>query len=142
MFHNILNNHTRCNTTKPPNSRTYYTRRKTYHKRCSVRLYLHVLLFSNVYLRYLCLFAYCDVQQILCCVLLCFDFVLCTLCWQFLWIVNFWLPLWYSLTFIVKMTATKCESWYLFSFSFSRASMTLLILKLIILICWQSKVSP
>jgi hypothetical protein len=27
--------------------------------------------------------------------------VLCTLCCQFLWIVYFWLPLWYSLTFIV-----------------------------------------
>jgi hypothetical protein len=26
--------------------------------------------------------------------------VLCTLCCQFLWIVYFWLPLWYSLTFI------------------------------------------
>ena len=27
-------------------------------------------------------------------------FVLCALCCQFLWIVSFWLPLWYSLTFI------------------------------------------
>jgi hypothetical protein len=27
-------------------------------------------------------------------------FVLCTLCWQFFWIVLFWLPLRYSLTFI------------------------------------------
>jgi hypothetical protein len=26
--------------------------------------------------------------------------VLCTLCCQFLWVVYFWLPLWYSLTFI------------------------------------------
>jgi hypothetical protein len=28
--------------------------------------------------------------------------VLCTLCYQFLWIVYFWLPLWYSLTFICR----------------------------------------
>jgi hypothetical protein len=35
---------------------------------------------------------------VLCCVLL--FFVLCILCCQFLWIVNFWLPLRYSLTFI------------------------------------------
>ena len=32
--------------------------------------------------------------------LFCFFFVLCTLCFQFLWIVHFWLPLRYSLTFI------------------------------------------
>jgi hypothetical protein len=29
-----------------------------------------------------------------------FFFVLCTQCCQYLWIVHFWLPLWYSLTFI------------------------------------------
>ena len=29
-------------------------------------------------------------------------FVLCTLCYQFLWIVHFWFPLRYSLTFIYK----------------------------------------
>jgi len=29
--------------------------------------------------------------------------VLCKLCWQFLWIVHFWLPLWYSLTFIYSI---------------------------------------
>ena len=28
-----------------------------------------------------------------------FFFVLCTHCYQFLWIVHSWLPLWYSLTF-------------------------------------------
>ena len=38
------------------------------------------------------------VQQVLCCVLVLF--VLCALCCKFLWIVNFWLPLRYSLTFI------------------------------------------
>ena len=32
------------------------------------------------YLRYLCLFAYCGVQHILCCVSIWFFFVLCTLC--------------------------------------------------------------
>ena len=30
--------------------------------------------------------------------------VLCTLCCQILWIVNFWLPLWYSLTFICPVS--------------------------------------
>jgi hypothetical protein len=35
-----------------------------------------------------------------CCVF--FFFVLCTQCCHFLWIVHFWLPLWYSLTFIVN----------------------------------------
>jgi hypothetical protein len=34
------------------------------------------------------------------CVFVLFFFVLCTLCCQFLWIVHFWLPLRYSLTFI------------------------------------------
>jgi hypothetical protein len=34
---------------------------------------------------------------------LCFCFVfLCTLCCPFLWIVNFWLPLRYSLTYIIR----------------------------------------
>ena len=37
-------------------------------------------------LRYLCLFANSDVQRILCCVFVSFDFGLCTLCCQFLWI--------------------------------------------------------
>jgi hypothetical protein len=37
----------------------------------------------------------------LCCVL--FFFVLCTLCCQFLWIVHFWLPFRYSLTFIKEI---------------------------------------
>ena len=49
------------------------------------------------YLHYLCLLVYSSVKHILCCVL--FFFVLCTLCCKFLWIVHFWLPLWYSLTF-------------------------------------------
>jgi hypothetical protein len=53
------------------------------------------------YLRYFCLFAYSDAQYILCCVFVLFFFVLCTLCSQFLRIVHFWLPLRYSLTFIL-----------------------------------------
>jgi len=41
------------------------------------------------YLRYLFLLAYSDFQHILCYVFVCFFFVLCTLSYQFLWIVNF-----------------------------------------------------
>ena len=51
------------------------------------------------YLRYLYLFAYSGVQHILCCVFALFYFVLCPLCCQFRWIVHFWFPLRYSLTF-------------------------------------------
>jgi hypothetical protein len=39
--------------------------------------------------------------------------VLCTLCCQFFWIVYFWLPLWYSLTFICPV------SWEPYAVSFS-----------------------
>ena len=53
------------------------------------------------FLCYLCLFAYNGVKHILCYVYVLFVFVLCTLCYQFLWIVPFWLPLRYSLTFIL-----------------------------------------
>jgi hypothetical protein len=35
------------------------------------------------------------------CVFILFVFVLCTLCWQFLWIVHFWLPIRSTLTFII-----------------------------------------
>ena len=55
------------------------------------------------FLRYLCLFAYSSVQHILCCVFALFFVVLCTLCCQFLWIVHFWLPFRYFLTFIYLM---------------------------------------
>ena len=41
------------------------------------------------YLRYLCLFAYSGIQHIMCCVFVLFVFVLCTLRYQFLWIVHF-----------------------------------------------------
>ena len=60
------------------------------------------------YLRYLCLFAHSDVQHILSCVFVLFFFVLCNLCSQFLWIINFFLlPLRYSLTFICKHFPVK-----------------------------------
>ena len=52
------------------------------------------------YLRYLCLLTYSGVQHTLCCVFALFVFVLYTLCCQFLWIVHFWLPVRYSLTFM------------------------------------------
>ena len=47
---------------------------------------------------FVCLF---NVQHILWCVFALFFFVLSTLCYQFLYIVHFWLPLRYSLTFII-----------------------------------------
>jgi hypothetical protein len=66
-----------------------------------VRLYLQLFVGGCMfYLHYLCLFAYSGVQLLLCCVFVLFFFVLCTLCFQFLWIVFFWLLLRYSLTFI------------------------------------------
>jgi hypothetical protein len=52
------------------------------------------------YLHYLCLFVYSGVQHTLCCILVLFFFVLCTLCCQILWIVHSWLSLPYSLKFI------------------------------------------
>jgi hypothetical protein len=46
-------------------------------KRCSVRLYFQLVIGGLMsYLRYLCLLAHSDVQQILCCV---FDFIICVL---------------------------------------------------------------
>jgi hypothetical protein len=48
----------------------------------------------------LCLLGYSGVQLVLCCVFVLFSFVLCTPCYQFLWVVHFWLPLLYSLMFI------------------------------------------
>jgi hypothetical protein len=44
--------------------------------------------------------AYSGVQHILCCVLVLFVFVLCTICCLFLWNVHFWLPHRYYPTFI------------------------------------------
>jgi hypothetical protein len=59
-------------------------------KRCSVRFYLQLLGGLVSYLRYFRLFGYSGVERIvLCCVFVLFLFVLCTLSWQFLWIVHF-----------------------------------------------------
>ena len=61
------------------------------YKLYSVRLYLQLFVGEHVsYLLYSCLFAYSGVQHIL-----------CTLCCQLLWIVYFWLPSRYSLTFVI-----------------------------------------
>jgi hypothetical protein len=62
------------------------------------------------YLRYVCLFAYCGVQNILRCVFVLFVFVLCALCFRFLWIVHFWLSLRYSLTFIYIVCCIRTAS--------------------------------
>ena len=51
------------------------------------------------------MFTYSGVQHTLCCAL--FSFVLCTQCCQFLWIVHFWLPFWYSLAFIYILVCTR-----------------------------------
>ena len=68
------------------------------------------------YLRYLCLFAHNDVQHILCSVFVLFVFVLCSLCYLFLWIVHFWLPLRYSLTFIYNFSGLSiCDCPSVFS---------------------------
>ena len=63
------------------------------------------------YLRYFCLFVHCGVQHILCFVFVLFFFVLCNLCCQFLWIVHFWLPLRYSLTFISHIAVSQIHPW-------------------------------
>jgi hypothetical protein len=44
--------------------------------------------------------------------------VLCTLCCQFLWIVQFWLPLRYSLTFICPVSCVPCVASFSGLFSF------------------------
>jgi hypothetical protein len=44
----------------------------------------------------------------LCYVFVLLVFFLCTLCCQFLWIVHFWLPFRYSLTFIIHQLSRSC----------------------------------
>ena len=67
-------------------------KRCPHKKRCSVRLYLQLFVGGLMsYLRYLCFFAYGNVQHILCCVFVLLFFVLCDLCCQFLWIVHFFI---------------------------------------------------
>jgi hypothetical protein len=58
---------------------------------------------------YLCLFTYNGIQHILCCVFALFFFVWYTLCCQFRYIVHFWLPLRYSLTFICNAMWNKIK---------------------------------
>jgi len=69
---------------------------------------------------YLCLFSHSGVQHILCCGILLFFLVLYTLCFQFLWIVNFWFPLRYSLTLIYNsLLSWSVRSEILFAFIWS-----------------------
>ena len=59
--------------------------------------------FTSSYLRYFCLLSIVASNTYWAVFLFCLSssWVLCTLCCQFLWIPHFWLPLWYSPTFIV-----------------------------------------
>ena len=86
-------------------------------KRCSVRLYLQLFVGGlTSYLHYLCLFAYSGVHIVLC---FCFVFLrLCTLCCQFLLIVHFWLPLRYSVTFILVEHCLSLFFWPFYCLSF------------------------
>jgi hypothetical protein len=70
------------------------------------------------YLLNLYLFAYSGVPHILCCVFVLFAFVLCTQCCHLFWIVHYWLPIWYSLTFIFELTFSSYSSFYLILFNF------------------------
>ena len=83
-------------------------------KRCSIRLNLELFVERLMsYLRYLCLFPYSGVQHILCCGFVLTFFVLCALWCQFLWIVNFWLPLRYYLTFIYCRSLHICKNYHI-----------------------------
>jgi hypothetical protein len=95
-------------------------------KRCSVRLYLQLFVGGlTSYLHYLCLFAYSGVHIVLC---FCFVFLrLCTLCCQFLLIVHFWLPLRYSVTFILVEHCLSLFFWPFYCLSFE--------LRLLIIFC-------
>ena len=75
-----------------------------HRKRCSVLIYLEFFVRGFMsFLCCLCLLAHSGVQHILSCVFVLFFLVLYTLCCQFLWIVHFWLPYRYSLTFIFNI---------------------------------------
>jgi len=76
----------------------------------SVRLYLQLFergLMSSFH--YACLFAYSGVQTHIVLCILSSSCVLCTLCCQFLWVVHYWLPLRFSLTFAVIITPGWCS---------------------------------
>ena len=51
----------------------------------------------------ICIYLFIMVYNTYCVVFLMFFFVLCTLCWQFLWIFQFYLPLRYSPTYITRI---------------------------------------
>jgi hypothetical protein len=71
-------------------------------KQCSIRLFFQLFLGGILsYLRYLSLFAYSGVEQLLCSVFALFSFVLCTLCCQFLWIVHLSLSFIYWIFFLL-----------------------------------------
>jgi hypothetical protein len=70
-------------------------------------LYVLVCRSAHVLFTLLCLFVHCGVQHILCFVFVLFFFVLRTLCCQFLWIVHFWFPIRYSLTFISHIAVSQ-----------------------------------
>ena len=73
------------------------------YKICSVCIYLELFIgwFTSC-LHYLCLLTNSGAQYILCCVFDLVFFVLCTICCQFLWIVNFLLPHWCSNVYLPK----------------------------------------
>ena len=85
---------------------------------CVVQLCVFAFWVSS-YLRHLCLLAHSGVQRILCCVFALFFLVLCAMCCQFLWIVHFWLPLQYSLTFIYQITMSDYRYVWEFDCPFS-----------------------
>ena len=71
-----------------PKSLKYLTRKCYNLMACVARLRQLFVGGTMSYLRYICLFAHCGLQHILCCVFdLFFSFVLCTICCQFLWIM-------------------------------------------------------
>jgi len=95
-------------------------------------VYALPLVVCCLFLRYLCLFAYSGIQHRLCCVFALFFFVLCTLCYQFLWIVHFWLPFRYSLAFIFhpgvkSYLHADCLSRHNYNYNFSLDVKLLLI---------------
>jgi hypothetical protein len=84
---------------------------------CSVRHYLQLFVGGLIsYLRYLCLFAYSDIQHILCCVFVLFSFVFVYPMLPVSLDCKFWLPLRYSLTFIYLVypmlpVSLDCKFW-------------------------------
>jgi hypothetical protein len=73
------------------------------HKTMFDSSFLPVVFLGGImsYLRYLSLFAYSGVEQLLYSVFALFSFVLCTLCCQFLWIVHLSLSFIYWIFFLL-----------------------------------------